>query len=94
MINNVATYSDNVIAEAATQLFDVIRRAFLKSRFGLGTYLSTRIRHGVFEESCVQAWHVSTWYIVPRAPHIFLAMYGKGNLISMRKATIFSISQS
>lgn len=49
MINNVATYSDNVIAEAATQLFDVIRRAFLKSRFGLGTYLSTRIRHGVFE---------------------------------------------
>lgn len=49
MIMNAATYSDNVIAEAATQLFDVIRRAFLKSRFGLGTYLSTRIRHGVFE---------------------------------------------
>lgn len=49
MIKNAATYSDNVIAEAATQLFDVIRKAFLKSRFGLGTYLSTRIRHGVFE---------------------------------------------
>lgn len=49
MIKNAATYSENVVAEAATQLFDVIRRAFLKSRFGLGTYLSTRIRHGVFE---------------------------------------------
>ena len=49
MIKNAATYSDNVVAEAATQLFDVIRKAFLKSRFGLGTYLSTRIRHGVFE---------------------------------------------
>lgn len=49
MIKNAANYSSNVIAEAATQLFDVIRKAFLKSRFGLGTYLSTRIRHGVFE---------------------------------------------
>lgn len=49
MIKNAATYSSNVIAEAATQLFDVVRKAFLKSRFGLGTYLSTRIRHGVFE---------------------------------------------
>lgn len=49
MIKNAATYSSNVVAEAATQLFDVIRQAFLKSRFGLGTYLSTRIRHGVFE---------------------------------------------
>ena len=48
-ISNAAHYSDNVASEAANQLFDVIRRAFLKSRFGLGTYLSTRIRHGVFE---------------------------------------------
>lgn len=48
-INNAAHYSDNAASEAANQLFDVIRRAFLKSRFGLGTYLSTRIRHGVFE---------------------------------------------
>ncbi len=37
------------MADVATELFDFIRRAFLKSRFGLGTYLSTRIRHGVFE---------------------------------------------
>jgi len=49
VIKSAAKYSDNVVAEAATQLFSVIRRAFLKSRFGLGTYLSTRIRHGVFE---------------------------------------------
>lgn len=48
-ISNAAHYSDNAASEAANQLFDVIRRAFLKSRFGLGTYLSTRIRHGVFE---------------------------------------------
>lgn len=57
MLTNAATYSDNAVAEVATQLFSVIRRAFLKSRFGLGTYLSTRIRHGVFEgelRSCLE----------------------------------------
>jgi ribosome-associated translation inhibitor RaiA len=37
------------MADVASELFSIIRYAFLKSRFGLGTYLSTRIRHGVFE---------------------------------------------
>ena len=49
LIDDIATYSNNAIEEVALQFFNVIRFAFLKSRFGLGTYLSTRIRHGVFE---------------------------------------------
>ena len=49
IIDDIATYSSNAIEEVALQIFNVIRYAFLKSRFGLGTYLSTRIRHGVFE---------------------------------------------
>ena len=48
-LQQTLSYSDNAVAEVAMQLFDTIRHAFLKSRFGLGTYLSTRIRHGVFE---------------------------------------------
>jgi len=48
-IRSAVSYTNNANAEAATQLFGIIRHAFLKSRFGLGTYLSTRIRHGVFE---------------------------------------------
>lgn len=49
LIDDIATFSNNAIEEVALQIFNVIRYAFLKSRFGLGTYLSTRIRHGVFE---------------------------------------------
>lgn len=49
LIDDIATYSNNAIEEVASQIFNVIRYAFLKSRFGLATYLSTRIRHGVFE---------------------------------------------
>lgn len=49
IIKHAVSYSDNAIAEVAIQLFDIIRYAFLKSRFGLGTYISTRIRHGIFE---------------------------------------------
>ena len=49
IIRHAVSYSDNAIAEVAIQLFDIIRHAFLKSRFGLGTYISTRIRHGIFE---------------------------------------------
>lgn len=49
LMDDIATYSNNAIEEVARQIFNVIRFAFLKSRFGLGTYLSTRIRHGVFE---------------------------------------------
>lgn len=94
MINNVATYSDNVIAEAATQLFDVIRRAFLKSRFGLGTYLSTRIRHGVFEGELRSGLARLNLVYSTEGTTYIPSHVGKGNLISMRKATIFSISQS
>lgn len=49
VIKDEATYSTDAVADIATELFNIIRHAFLKSRFGLGTYLSTRIRHGVFE---------------------------------------------
>jgi len=49
VIEDETTYSTDAVADVATELFSIIRRAFLKSRFGLSTYLSTRIRHGVFE---------------------------------------------
>lgn len=49
VIQDETTYSTDAVADVATELFSIIRHAFLKSRFGLGTYLSTRIRHGVFE---------------------------------------------
>lgn len=49
IIKDEANYSTDAVADVATELFGIIRHAFLKSRFGLGTYLSTRIRHGVFE---------------------------------------------
>lgn len=49
LIDDITSYSNNAIEEVGLQIFGVIRDAFLKSRFGLGTYLSTRIRHGVFE---------------------------------------------
>lgn len=42
-------YTDNAMAEISNVLHDRICQSFLKSKFGLGTYLSTRIRHGVFE---------------------------------------------
>lgn len=42
-------FTDNSLKEISYQLYDKIRYKFLKSKFGLGTYLSTRIRHGVFE---------------------------------------------
>lgn len=41
--------TDNILAEISLQIFDAIKIPFLKSKFGIGTYLSTRIRHGVFE---------------------------------------------
>lgn len=49
LIQDSVLYSDDAVADVAAELFFTIRRAFLKSRFGLSTYLSTRIRHGVFE---------------------------------------------
>ncbi|KAA6333005.1 hypothetical protein EZS27_018540 [termite gut metagenome] len=42
-------YTDNGIYQVAYSLYDTIRDKFLFSKFGLGTYLSTRIRHGVLE---------------------------------------------
>lgn len=42
-------YTDSAVFEVANEIFDKIREAYLRSKFGLGTYLSTRIRHGVFE---------------------------------------------
>ena len=41
--------TNKAINDVACQIFDVIRDKFLMSKFGLKTYLSTRIRHGVFE---------------------------------------------
>lgn len=42
-------YTDNAIHQVAYSLYDAVRDKFLFSKFGLGTYLSTRIRHGVLE---------------------------------------------
>lgn len=42
-------YTDNAIHQVAYDLYDGVRDKFLFSKFGLGTYLSTRIRHGVLE---------------------------------------------
>lgn len=42
-------YTDNAIYQVAYNLYDGVRDKFLFSKFGLGTYLSTRIRHGVLE---------------------------------------------
>lgn len=42
-------YTDNAIHQVAYSLYDSIRDKFLFSKFGLVTYLSTRIRHGVLE---------------------------------------------
>lgn len=47
--SNGVHFTDNSLKEISYQLYDKIRFKFLKSKFGLGTYLSTRIRHGVFE---------------------------------------------
>ena len=49
ILKDTVSYSDDAVADVAVELFNKIRHAFLKSRFGLGTYLSTRIRHGVFD---------------------------------------------
>lgn len=49
ILKDTASYSTDAVADVAVELYGIIRLAFLKSRFGLGTYLSTRIRHGVFE---------------------------------------------
>lgn len=42
-------FTSKTFIDSACQLFTVIRDKFLTSKFGLKTYLSTRIRHGVLE---------------------------------------------
>ncbi|MCK9157145.1 MAG: hypothetical protein M0P12_13860 [Paludibacteraceae bacterium] len=42
-------FTSKTFIDSACQLFNVIREKFLTSKFGLKTYLSTRIRHGVLE---------------------------------------------
>lgn len=49
VIKKDVKYTDNAIYQVAYALYDTIRDKFLYSKFGLGTYLSTRIRHGVLE---------------------------------------------
>ena len=49
IIKKNVKYTDNAIYQVAYALYDTIRDKFLYSKFGLGTYLSTRIRHGVLE---------------------------------------------
>lgn len=39
----------NVTTDISTQIFNIINQKYLFSKFGLKTYLSTRIRHGVLE---------------------------------------------
>lgn len=40
-------YSNDPLRDAFADIFDVITRRFLFSKFGISAYLSTRIRHGV-----------------------------------------------
>lgn len=42
-------FTSKPFIDASCQVFNTIRDKFLFSKFGLKTYLSTRIRHGVFE---------------------------------------------
>lgn len=49
IINAPVIYTNRAFIDIACQLFDIILDKFLLSKFGLKTYLSTRIRHGVLE---------------------------------------------
>lgn len=49
ILSSNGKYTDNAIYQVAYNLYDSVRDKFLFSKFGLGTYLSTRIRHGVLE---------------------------------------------
>ena len=42
-------YTDYALKEISIQLFESVCYPYLKSKFGLGSYLSARIRHGVLE---------------------------------------------
>lgn len=45
--NNNDQYSSDPLRDTFDDIFDVITRKFLFSKFGISAYLSTRIRHGV-----------------------------------------------
>lgn len=49
LVTQTVHYTDSSLFDTSSQLFKSILHPFLKSKFGVGTYLSTRIRHGVFE---------------------------------------------
>lgn len=42
-------FTNKAFVDSSCQVFNVIREKFLFSKFGMKTYLSTRIRHGVLE---------------------------------------------
>lgn len=44
---NEAEYSSNPVFDIYSELFEAVKDKFLHSKFGIVTYLSTRIRHGV-----------------------------------------------
>lgn len=49
IINAPVKFTNKAFIDSACQVFSVLREKFLYSKFGLKTYLSTRIRHGVLE---------------------------------------------
>ena len=49
LIRTKVKFTSKAFIDSACQVFTVIRDKFLFSKFGLKTYLSTRIRHGVLE---------------------------------------------
>lgn len=49
LIRTHVKFTNKAFIDSACQVFSLIRDKFLFSKFGLKTYLSTRIRHGVLE---------------------------------------------
>ena len=49
LIRTKVKFTSKAFIDSACQVFTVIRDKFLFSKFGLKTYLTTRIRHGVLE---------------------------------------------
>lgn len=49
LIGAKVKFTNKAFIDSACQVFTVVRSQFLYSKFGLKTYLSTRIRHGVLE---------------------------------------------
>lgn len=49
LIHAQVKFTNKAFIDSSCQVFNVIREKFLFSKFGMKTYLSTRIRHGVLE---------------------------------------------